>query len=58
MTKVVVIWEGIPKILPVEGSIERPVGKEPERIEKERKSPWYVGIILFWTDIWYGVLYI
>ena len=30
---------GVPDMIPVDGWIERPIGRDPERMENDRSSP-------------------
>ena len=36
-------WEGVPDIIPVEGLIMSPMGRDPEMIENDSSSPSTVG---------------
>ena len=38
-------WEGIPDIIPVVELRDRPIGRDPDVIEKESWSPLTVGMI-------------
>ena len=38
-------WEGVPDIIPVEGSIASPEGRIPEEIENDRLSPLIEGVM-------------
>ena len=38
-------WEGIPDIIPVDGLSDNPIGRDPDKIEKESWSPLTVGVI-------------
>ena len=37
---------GVPDMIPVVESIDRPVGRDPEIMENERSSPSQVGVVL------------
>ena len=38
-------WEGIPDIIPVDWLRDRPIGRDPDMIEKDNSSPLTVGEI-------------
>ena len=38
-------WEGIPDMIPVDELRDRPIGRDPDVIEKESWSPLTVGMI-------------
>ena len=38
-------WEGVPDIIPVDGLIDRSIGRDPDVIENESSSPLTVGMI-------------
>ena len=38
-------WEGIPDITPVVELRDNPIGRDPDKIEKERSSPSITGVI-------------
>ena len=38
-------WEGVPDIIPVDWLRDRPMGRDPDVIEKDRPSPLTVGMI-------------
>ena len=38
-------WEGVPDIIPVDEMRDRPIGRDPDVIEKEGSSPLTVGMI-------------
>ena len=38
-------WDGIPDMIPVDGLINRPLGRDPETIVNEESSTLIVGVI-------------
>ena len=38
-------WEGVPDMIPVERSRDRPIGRDADMIENETSSPLTVGVI-------------
>ena len=39
-------FEGIPDMVPVNELNERPIGRDPERMENDRLSPWHDGVVM------------
>ena len=38
--------KGVPDMIPVDESIDRPIGRDPEIMENDRSSPWQVGLMM------------
>ena len=38
-------WDGIPEMIPVDESIDNPIGRDPDEIVNERPSPLIEGMI-------------
>ena len=39
-------WEGDPEMTPVDGLIDRPIGRDPDIMENDRSSPSQVGLMM------------
>ena len=39
---------GVPDMIPVDESNDRPIGRDPDIMENDRSSPSQVGVVLKW----------